>query len=160
MGSCEVTCVNEIVLVKLHTDDPTHSCTCTSVWFQVTAKARRRGVATALYNHVEQYCLEEGYTRVVLTTTGMQAQACQFYAHTGFDVVHRQPLQLNLWPDLVRRVYVGCAWCALCWGLRFYHSLRRFSRGPVCLFAGLLCGAASVEGLFACLPVCCVVLHR
>lgn len=51
---------------------------------RVTADWRRRGVATRLLNTVEEFCREQGYTRLILDTTEQQTAAHRLYEGAAF----------------------------------------------------------------------------
>jgi GNAT superfamily N-acetyltransferase len=51
---------------------------------RVTAPWRRRGVAGLLLRTAEDFCREQGYTRLILDTTEQQTAAHQLYESAGF----------------------------------------------------------------------------
>jgi GNAT superfamily N-acetyltransferase len=56
----------------------------------VQLEARGRGVAEALCEAVQRHARDQGYSRVVLSTSSMQAQAARrLYPRMGYEVVHR-----------------------------------------------------------------------
>ena len=44
---------------------------------------------------LEEFAVRNGCNRVVLTTTGMQAQACKFYTAQNFSIIHQFPLYVR-----------------------------------------------------------------
>ena len=51
---------------------------------RVTRDWRRKGVATRLLNTVEEFCREQGYTRLILDTTEQQTAAHRLYEGAEF----------------------------------------------------------------------------
>jgi len=51
---------------------------------RVTATWRRRGVATMLLKVAENFCREQGYSRLILDTTEQQTAAHKLYENAGF----------------------------------------------------------------------------
>ncbi|NQV82530.1 MAG: GNAT family N-acetyltransferase [Rhodospirillales bacterium] len=50
----------------------------------VDAEHRRRGIGVRLLSHVEDFCVEEGYARVLLSTSEMQEAALALYRAQGY----------------------------------------------------------------------------
>ena len=51
---------------------------------RVTSAWRRKGVARALLDTAENFCAEQGYTRIILDTTEQQTAAHCLYKSAGF----------------------------------------------------------------------------
>jgi GNAT superfamily N-acetyltransferase len=59
----------------------------------VAPSARGRGVAKALFGTLRAWCEEHYVTRIVLSTTNMQRDACErLYPSLGFEAVHTAPI--------------------------------------------------------------------
>ena len=59
-------------------------CTARLRRMRVTRDWRRKGLATCLLNSVEEFCREQGYTRLILDTTEQQTAAHRLYEGAAF----------------------------------------------------------------------------
>ncbi|MBT7943915.1 MAG: GNAT family N-acetyltransferase [Alphaproteobacteria bacterium] len=50
----------------------------------VDAAHRRRGIGVRLLSHVEDFCIEEGYAQILLSTSEMQEAALALYRAQGY----------------------------------------------------------------------------
>ena len=56
----------------------------------VTASARGRSVATALFEELRRFCTHVGYRRIVLSTSTLQRAAATLYPKLGFRLERRE----------------------------------------------------------------------
>jgi len=52
----------------------------------VSPKYLRRGIASKLYNILEQWCIQNGYDEIILSTSYYQVDAVEFYKKMGFEL--------------------------------------------------------------------------
>ena len=71
-------------LIGMAAAQRTDDCTGRLRRMRVTRDWRRKGVATRLLNTVEEFCREQGYTRLILDTTEQQTAAHRLYEGGGF----------------------------------------------------------------------------
>ena len=59
----------------------------------VASWARGHGVAHALFAELHRFCEQQGYERIVLSTSNLQRAAHdRLYPGIGFERVHRRPI--------------------------------------------------------------------
>lgn len=56
----------------------------------VDADYRRRGIGVRLLSHLEDFCLEEGYRRVLLSTSEQQEAALALYRLQGYELIREE----------------------------------------------------------------------
>ena len=56
----------------------------------VDADYRRRGIGVRLLSHLEDFCVEEGYRRILLSTSEIQEAALALYQAQGYRLVREE----------------------------------------------------------------------
>merc|ERR1711971_926542 len=51
---------------------------------------RRQGVGTILLNHAKQFCIDQGYERLIASTMNVLDDAIYFYKLTGFTLINQE----------------------------------------------------------------------
>ncbi|HIC28242.1 MAG TPA: GNAT family N-acetyltransferase, partial [Rhodospirillales bacterium] len=51
---------------------------------------RRRGIGVRLLSHLEDFCIEEGYRRILLSTSEVQEAALMLYKAQGYQLVREE----------------------------------------------------------------------
>jgi len=77
----------------------------------VDAGYRRRGIGVRLLSHVEDFCAEEGYARILLSTSEMQEAALALYRAQGYRLEREEVAE-----EMTNRTVGG--------GVRRYHFVK------------------------------------
>ena len=73
--------------------------------FGVSKNYRRRGIGKALFNHIKQFCIDNGYEFIVASTMNVLHDAIQFYKSTGFQLIETESCGPDTKLQFLRFVY-------------------------------------------------------
>eukprot|EP01083_Nonionella_stella_P071098 190770_1 len=73
--------------------------------FGTSINYRRKGIGTALFAHVKQFCIENDYNVIVASTMNVLQDAVQFYKASGFILKHTEPCGYDSHLNFLRFTY-------------------------------------------------------
>ncbi len=82
----------------------------------VDADHRRRGIGVRLLSHIEDFCIKEGYERILLSTSEMQDAALALYRAQGYQLVREEVAE-----EQTNRTVGG--------GIRRFHFVKNLQDG-------------------------------